>query len=193
MPKYSYGKDGDESSVGFGGTKPKQTKSKAAKTFNQLVRSIYRSTIMAQRKVDEQVVEHFLERFFDKDGHPNLFRLSLPTHDGAPVEVDVPLITLTHGNHLNIKELEIDFEVELARSLNAGPLKTSSKAHIALTSKNLPGKVQYRQSVNPSVDGNTVELAVEQMEFSENITRYQTTLTFLNNRISGLMSAIRGE
>ena len=60
-----------------------------------------------------QVVEHFLDRFFDKDGHPNLFRLNLPTHDGPPVEVDVPLITLTHGNHLNIKELEIEFEVEL--------------------------------------------------------------------------------
>jgi flagellar basal-body rod protein FlgB len=36
-------------------------------------------------------------------------------------------------------------------------------------------------------------MAVEQMEFSENVIRYQTTLTFLNRRISGLMSAIRGE
>jgi flagellar basal-body rod protein FlgB len=36
-------------------------------------------------------------------------------------------------------------------------------------------------------------MAVEQMEFSENVVRYQTTLTFLNRRISGLMSAIRGE
>ena len=64
MAKYSYGSGDDESSVGFGGTKPK-TKEKAAKTFNQLVRSIYRSTIMAQRKVDEQVVEHFLKRYFE--------------------------------------------------------------------------------------------------------------------------------
>ena len=31
------------------------------------------------------------------------------------------------------------------------------------------------------------------MEFSENVTRYQTTLNFLNSRITGLMSAIRGE
>jgi flagellar basal-body rod protein FlgB len=31
------------------------------------------------------------------------------------------------------------------------------------------------------------------MEFSENVMRYQTTLNFLNNRIAGLMSAIRGE
>ena len=51
----------------------------------------------------------------------------------------------------------------------------------------------YRSPVNPSRDGNTVELNVEQMEFSENVMRYQTTLSFLNNKISGLMSAIKGE
>ena len=51
----------------------------------------------------------------------------------------------------------------------------------------------YRQAINPSLDGNTVEMVVEQTEFSENAIRYQTSLTFLNGRISGLMSAIRGE
>ena len=53
--------------------------------------------------------------------------------------------------------------------------------------------MQYRTPVNPSRDGNTVEMNVEQMEFSENVMRYQTTLTFLNNKIAGLTSAIRGE
>ena len=48
-------------------------------------------------------------------------------------------------------------------------------------------------SVNPSVDGNTVELAVEQMEFAENAVRYQTTLDFINSKVRGLMGAIRGE
>ncbi len=91
------------------------------------------------------------------------------------------------------KARDVDFEVELARSLNVGPLKTSNKQHIALTTKNLPGKVQFRQSVNPSVDGNTVELAVEQMEFAENAVRYQTTLDFINSKVRGLMGAIRGE
>ena len=33
----------------------------------------------------------------------------------------------------------------------------------------------------------------KQMEFSENVVRYQTTLQFLTNKISGLMSAIKGE
>ena len=91
------------------------------------------------------------------------------------------------------KARDVEFEVELARLLNEGPLKTSDSKHIGLVSKNLPGKVQYRQSVNPSVDGNTVELAVEQMEFAENGVRYQTTLDFINSKVRGLMSAIRGE
>ena len=91
------------------------------------------------------------------------------------------------------KARDVQFEVELARLLNEGPLKTSDSKHIGLVSKNLPGKVQYRQSVNPSVDGNTVELAVEQMEFAENAVRYQTTLDFINSKVRGLMSAIRGE
>ena len=43
------------------------------------------------------------------------------------------------------------------------------------------------------MDGNTVELAIEQMEFAENSVRYQTTLNFINGKLSGLMSAIRGE
>ena len=54
-------------------------------------------------------------------------------------------------------------------------------------------RMLFRDPINPSMDGNTVEMAVEQMEFSENVIRYQTTLNFLNKRISGLMSAIKGE
>ena len=44
-----------------------------------------------------------------------------------------------------------------------------------------------------SLDGNTVEPGVEQMEFAENTLRYQTSLQLLNRRISGLMTAIKGE
>ena len=50
--------------------------------------------------------------------------------------------------------------------------------------------VSFREPLQQSLDGNTVELAVEQMEFSENSIRYSTTLNFLNSKISGLMSAI---
>ena len=53
--------------------------------------------------------------------------------------------------------------------------------------------VKFRQNITPSKDGNTVELHVEQLQFSENVMRYQTSLEFLNRKIAGLMSAIKGE
>ena len=53
--------------------------------------------------------------------------------------------------------------------------------------------LQYRVPINPSMDGNTVEMSVEQMQFSENVLRYQTSLSLINRKISGLTSAIKGE
>ena len=74
-----------------------------------------------------------------------------------------------------------------------GDISVNNERHFALLSKLRPNEVMFRQPLNPSLDGNTVEMAVEQMEFSENVVRYQTTLQFLTNKITGLMSAIKGE
>ena len=93
----------------------------------------------------------------------------------------------------HFKARDIDFSTEISRYQTSGPLKTSHEAHIPIQKAVAPGKVQYRENLSPSLDGNTVELAVEQLEFSENAMRYQATLQFLNGRISTLMSAIRGE
>lgn len=93
----------------------------------------------------------------------------------------------------NYKARDMDFDREMARQNGDNPVRMSSVRHVdSLAGSGMSG-VKYRQPLNPSLDGNTVEMAVEQMEFSENSLRYMTTLTFLNNRISGLMTAIRGE
>jgi flagellar basal-body rod protein FlgB len=93
----------------------------------------------------------------------------------------------------NYKARDMDFDREMARQNGDSPVRMSSARHIdSLGGSGMSG-VKYRQPLNPSLDGNTVEMAVEQMEFSENSLRYMTTLTFLNKRISGLMTAIRGE
>jgi flagellar basal-body rod protein FlgB len=47
--------------------------------------------------------------------------------------------------------------------------------------------------LQPSLDGNTVELNTEQTKFAENAVAYQTTLAFLNGRIQTLTRALRGE
>jgi len=93
----------------------------------------------------------------------------------------------------NFKARDLDFDAEIKRHVGIGPLQTTDEQHFPTAIGATGNRLLFREPVNPSLDGNTVELSVEQMEFSENVTRYQTTLTFLNNRISGLMSAIRGE
>lgn len=55
------------------------------------------------------------------------------------------------------------------------------------------GALKYRVPVQPSMDGNTVELAAEQTAFAENAVQYQTTLSFLNGRISTITRALKGE
>ena len=83
------------------------------------------------------------------------------------------------------KARDIDFNA----ALDARLARESGGATAASDSAGLV----WRNPTMPSLDGNTVELGVEQMEFAENTLRYQTSLQLLNRRISGLMTAIKGE
>ena len=93
----------------------------------------------------------------------------------------------------NYKARDLDFNTEMSRHLKSGNLTTTNDKHFSLMRPVSHKGVSYREPLQQSLDGNTVELAVEQMEFSENSIKYSTTLSFLNSKISGLMSAIRGE
>ena len=80
------------------------------------------------------------------------------------------------------KAQDVDFHTALAAVENA------SGGNASIT-----GALQYRVPSQPSLDGNTVELATEQTAFAENAVAYQTTLSFLNGRISQITRALRGE
>ncbi len=53
--------------------------------------------------------------------------------------------------------------------------------------------MKYRVPLAPALDGNTVDVQLEQAAFAENAVRYQATLTLLNMRLRGLMTAITGQ
>lgn len=53
--------------------------------------------------------------------------------------------------------------------------------------------ISYRIPLQPSLDGNTVEMATEQTAFAENTLAYRSSLAFLNGRIGTLSRALRGE
>ena len=93
----------------------------------------------------------------------------------------------------NYKARDINFLNEFKKVTNNGEIKTTHSNHIPTKNYNISGKAFYRDPVIASLDGNTVELSVEQMQFAENTMKYQTTLKFLNGKITKMLSAIRGE
>lgn len=52
---------------------------------------------------------------------------------------------------------------------------------------------RFRVPLQPSLDGNTVELATEQTAFAETAVQYRASLGFLTGRIQTLMQALKGE
>lgn len=51
----------------------------------------------------------------------------------------------------------------------------------------------YRVPFNTAFDGNTVEMSVEQAQYGKAAADYQATLQFLENDISSVRKALRGE
>jgi flagellar basal-body rod protein FlgB len=94
----------------------------------------------------------------------------------------------------NYKARDIDFRAAMSRArADAVELRVTRPGHIGPASG--PGgspEIRYRVPEQPSLDGNTVDSRKEQAAFTENAVMYQTTLTFLNGRIKGLMLAIKG-
>ena len=93
----------------------------------------------------------------------------------------------------NFKARDIDFASAYKDATSGGDLVTTASNHIGFAGQGLEPSSLYRVPVSPSLDGNTVELHIEQIQFAENATRYEATLQFLNGRIRTLRSALRGE
>jgi flagellar basal-body rod protein FlgB len=96
----------------------------------------------------------------------------------------------------NYKARDLDFAAVLGASDDQSPLAMSvtSEAHIMPLEGELPaGELKYRIPYQASLDGNTVEMPVEQAAFSETNVRYQASLQFINSRIAELQFAIAGQ
>ena len=93
------------------------------------------------------------------------------------------------------KARDIDFSAVLSHS-DATPLAmdTTQSLHISLTGDEMgAADLKYRNPYQASLDGNTVEMPVEQAAFSENNVRYQASLQFINAKISEVTLALNGQ
>lgn len=91
------------------------------------------------------------------------------------------------------KAQDIDFASAYRSAVEGtGALQTTSPLHMP-TPGGGPAEMRFRAPLSSSLDGNTVELHVEQLQFAENAMRYEASLNFLSDRINGLRKALKGE
>ncbi|MEL7296752.1 MAG: flagellar basal body rod protein FlgB [Pseudomonadota bacterium] len=99
----------------------------------------------------------------------------------------------------NYKARDFDFAKALAnvqsgeRSNSVRLLKTQPEHFGATAGTPSDPDVGYRIPSQPAVDGNTVETDIEQAAYAENVIGYQASLNFINQKIRGLRTAIKGE
>lgn len=99
---------------------------------------------------------------------------------------------------------DVDFAAALSSAAKGTSTGTAPRQlatdprHIPLTMNSLGGlndgnRLAYRVSTQPTVDGNTVDVQVEQAKFADAALHYQASLQFADGRIRGLMTAITGQ
>lgn len=96
---------------------------------------------------------------------------------------------------------DIDFSATLAKATagNAasGPLalNTTQAGHQAASAAGLSlgADLLYRVPTQPSLDGNTVDMDVERVNFADNSLHYEASLELLTGKIQGLRLAMQSE
>jgi len=103
---------------------------------------------------------------------------------------------LSNADTPGYKARDIDFKsvLKMANSGDMSAMKVSHQNHLQPTKSlsNHPN-VQYRTTVQDSLDGNSVDEQIEQAAFMQNSIQYQASLDFLGGKFNGLLKAIKGE
>jgi flagellar basal-body rod protein FlgB len=96
----------------------------------------------------------------------------------------------------NYKAMDIDFAATLRQAqggVGGIMLARTAAGHLDARGGSTTGvKPLYRASVQPSIDGNTVDNNIEQAQFSENALQYMSTLQFINGKIQSQILALKG-
>ncbi len=100
---------------------------------------------------------------------------------------------LANADTPGYKARDLDFRAALETASASAPMARTHGGHLATGPAAGEPDVLYRVPLAPSLDGNTVDTHQEKAAFAEAAVRYESTLTFLSRRISGLKNVLRGE
>jgi flagellar basal-body rod protein FlgB len=128
----------------------------------------------------------------------NLLNQALGVHEKAlqvkSQRLEVLAQNIANADTPHYKSRDIDFKAVMKETQTPDmAMQTTSKGHFAMGQGLNADGMRYRTPFNTSFDGNTVEMSVEQANYGKAAADYQATLNFLENRVSGIRKALRGD
>lgn len=101
---------------------------------------------------------------------------------------------IANANTPNYKARDIDFASALRGAKSESlSLKNTSEMHTSAWSNDrLDVDIKYRNPTQSSLDGNTVDVDVEEAEFAKNAVHYRVSLAFIDSRIRTMRLALKG-
>ncbi len=105
---------------------------------------------------------------------------------------------ISNADTPNYKARDIDFASALQNALGGTAQQLSvtqtSAAHFQGSAGNsiLGTPVMYRKPIQPSADGNTVDMDVERAQFADNALRYEASVKFVSDELKEILTAIQG-
>lgn len=98
----------------------------------------------------------------------------------------------------NYKARDFDFKTAMANAME-GSQRLADTSLMLTSARHIPAKavsqgpteLLYRLPYQPSLDGNTVDMDIERVQFADNTLHYQSTMQLLSGRIRTMMAAIQ--
>ena len=126
----------------------------------------------------------------------NMIDKTFDTHERALAfrgqRMEILAKYIANADTPHFKAQDLDFR-QLLQGAQDSNLQLTKPGHTNQTPEDSRTGLKYRVPYNTSFDGNTVELPVEQAKYGQYAADYQTTLSILENRITGIRKALRGE
>ena len=105
---------------------------------------------------------------------------------------------IAHADTPNYKARDFEFSATLSQAVERGR-QSASTSMATTSSRHMPGEAAtgseagllYRTPNQSSLDGNTVEMDVERVNFADNAMRYEANLTILSSKIKSLLAAVQ--
>ena len=126
----------------------------------------------------------------------DVFKSAFGIHERAlgvrSQRMEVLARNIANADTPNYKAQDVDFKAML-KEAKTEYLTATNEKHYAGLQEAPDNGMRFRTPFNSSFDGNTVEMNVEQAQYGKAAADYQATLNFLENRVSGIRKALRGD